>query len=455
MSLSVRQRILWGNAAFASLALLLFTLAVRFLTAKLLHSALDRTLFDQALPLAQPLAAAPPPLRPGGQRLPVPLPFSPDTVTLIAPRRLPVRQDGPLPLSQSSFERAIQGELVYADEEVEGWPVRILSMPVRADDGSIIAVIQTGARLTSLAIALRGVDQALLLLSPMALLICLSGAALLTHRALAPVRALTDAAEQLAATDLTHRLPEPGGDDELDRQAKVLNRMLARLEASFTRQKRFTADASHELRTPLAVIKATTSLLLESELSASQRQALTGADEAADRAAHLVSDLLLLARTENGTLRVARQEVLLSDPLQCALTDARALHEGLAAPVLLNIPENLHVHTDPQLLVRLLSNLLSNALRHTTAEGKVVVEAALGTSTLILTITDTGEGIAPEHLEKLGQPFYRPDTARARTHGGAGLGLSLCQGIVTALQGELRVESKLAHGTRVTLTLPL
>ena len=451
MSLSVRQKILWGNAAFVALALLFFALAVRILTAKLLHSALDRTLFDQALPLAQPMAADPPPVHPGGPALPVPLPFSPDTVTLIAPRRLPVRQDGPLPLSQSSFEKAIQGELVYADEEVEGWPVRVLSMPVRADDGSIIAVIQTGARLTSLAIALRGVDQALLLLSPMALLICLSGASLLTHRALAPVRALTEAAEQLAATDLTRRLPEPGGDDELDRQAKVLNQMLSRLEASFTRQKRFTADASHELRTPLAVIKATTSLLLESELSAPQRQALTGADEAADRAARLVSDLLLLARTENGTLRVARQEVLLSEPLACAITDARALHEGLAAPVLLDIPENLHVHTDPQLLVR----LLSNALRHTPAEGKVVVEVALGASTLTLTVTDTGEGIAPGHLEKIGQPFYRPDTARARTHGGAGLGLSLCQGIVTALQGELKVESQLAQGTRVTLIFPL
>ena len=108
--------------------------------------------------------------------------------------------------------------------------------------------------------------------------------------------------------------------------------------------------------------------------------------------------------------------------------------------------------TDPKLLHRVVVNLVSNALRHTSAEGKVTIGATL-TDSLVLTITDTGEGIALEHLERLGEPFYRPDASRAREQGSVGLGLALCKEIVNTLGGTLTIQSTLGVGTTVTVTL--
>lgn len=98
-------------------------------------------------------------------------------------------------------------------------------------------------------------------------------------------------------------------------------------------------------------------------------------------------------------------------------------------------------------------NLVSNALRHTPAVGKITVAATLGES-LVLTVTDTGEGIAPEHLERLGEPFYRPDASRAREQGGVGLGLALCKEIAVTLGGTLTIASTVGVGTTVTVILP-
>jgi two-component system sensor histidine kinase BaeS len=132
---------------------------------------------------------------------------------------------------------------------------------------------------------------------------------------------------------------------------------------------------------------------------------------------------------------------------------AETLSAVVPAPATLEISPTLNFTTDRDLLLRLVSNLVSNALRHTPPEGKVVVHATRNGDILTLTVTDTGIGIAPEHLEKLGQPFDRPDTARTRDDGGIGLGLSLCHAIADALGGTLTLQSELGKGTTATVTL--
>ncbi|MBC7805570.1 MAG: HAMP domain-containing histidine kinase [Akkermansiaceae bacterium] len=302
---------------------------------------------------------------------------------------------------------------------------------------------------------MREIDSALYsLLLPLALVAAVIGA-VLTEMALAPIRQLARVVGTIEPTDLSARLPEPGGNDAFDRLAKLMNALLGRLEGAFARQRRFTGAASHELRTPLAVIKSATSLLLENpeSLTPLQHRALDRADQSADRANRLVTDLLTLARTENDSLPLRLASLDVAEIVRETISEAKTVHGDTTVPVVCDIAEETVLSTDPDHFRRLLQNLLSNALRHTT-RGQITVAATISPGLFHLTVRDTGEGIAPEALSRLGEPFYRRDVSRAREQGGAGLGLSLCNGIVAALNGTINIESILDQGTIVTVTLP-
>jgi two-component system OmpR family sensor kinase len=283
------------------------------------------------------------------------------------------------------------------------------------------------------------------------------------------------AAETMDTADASGRLP--GGDaegDEFERLTAVLNGMLARIETSFERQRRFAADASHELRTPLATIKAHPSLALEdggADLSAAEAvTALRSIDRAADRAERLVRDLLLLVRV--GALPVRPESVRLSDALDEAARAATAAASAAArlrasggpknraastdlAALRLDVPDDLVLFTDRDHLLRLVGNLTENALRYTPADRSITIIARpLPGGGATVAVADTGDGIAPEHLARLGEPFYRPDASRDRKSGGTGLGLAIGKGLAAALGGTLTLESRVGVGTTATVTLP-
>ncbi len=294
---------------------------------------------------------------------------------------------------------------------------------------------------------LNRLSRTLLTLIPIALVLAGAGGVFLTGRALAPVRETTEAAGRIGIDDLSERLPVRGK-DEFARLAETFNGMLGRLEASFERQKRFVADASHELKTPLTVIKANSSLALtDPDLTADYRETLVEIDRAADRTSRIVQDLLLLARTDHAQLPLQEAEVPLIQLFAEAIQEAQRLHPHGASVTVEVARESLW--GDAHLLHRVLLNLLDNALRHTPVEGTVSV-CALPSG---FVVTDTGEGIAPEHLEHLGERFYRVDSARARTGGGTGLGLAISHSIVAAHGGTLQIASDAGKGTTVTVTL--
>lgn len=369
---------------------------------------------------------------------------------LLLPRRIPLEPRADIPEHPNPWSIAGMQAVRTAQEDIRndtgenGELLRVFS--VRLPE----SVLQTASQLDSTEAALRDIKDALYsLLIPLSLVSFVLGA-LLTEVVLAPVRRIAQAAAAIAPDNLAARLPAPGGGDTFDRLVGSLNAMLTRLEEAFDRQKRFTADASHELRTPLAVIKAATSFLLEDDqLTASQRRTLKRADTTTDRANRLVSDLLLLARMENGSLRVTPKEMALAPLLADVVADAEATIDTPHAPVTLAIPETARLTTDPDLLRRLVGNLLSNALRHTPETGSVMIRWQDG----ILTVTDTGEGIPTEALSRIGEPFYRPDSARARSAGGAGLGLAICKEIAHALGSQLEIQSEQGKGTTVSLPL--
>jgi heavy metal sensor kinase len=355
------------------------------------------------------------------------------------------------------FRESLEGKKIFTTLESEE-PRRIYSMSL-VKDNRIIGVVQADHPLTEMRSLLKGLTRTLIMLIPLALLAAAMGGAFLTGRALRPVRDISQAAEEIGAEDLSKRLPTTGG-DEFAGLASNFNKMFDRLqfafqnlESAFERQRRFTADASHELRTPLTTIKANTSLALFGERTpAEYRKALQSADRAADSMNRIVQDLLFLARSDSGQLGLNLYPILVEEVLQRSIGDVSALSSQV--PVHLQVADpNLKVAGDFHYLVRLFDNLLTNALRHTT-EGSIVVSARQDRSQVVIQVTDTGEGIAPEHLSHLGERFYRVDAARSRSQGGFGLGLAICKSVVQEHGGEMEFESELGKGTTVTVTLP-
>ncbi len=356
----------------------------------------------------------------------------------------------------NTFPAAARGQTVYSTVRFENQPLRVLSVPLRRG-GRLFGVAQLARPLADEYAEVRGVTRALLTLIPLALLIAGAGGAFLTGRALRPVRQITQAAGRIGASDLSDRL-SVAGDDEFAELAATFNGMLGRLEEAFGRltqayeqQRRFTADASHEMRTPLTVIKAQTSLALLEPRAEEDRQTLEAIDAAADRTIRLVQDLLLLARSDAGQMRLS----LAPCPLPDILEQARAAVVGPSAPISLEMPRPAPmVCGNADALARLFGNLLTNAARHTPHAGQITVRVEDGGPQVSVRVCDTGEGIAPEHLPHLGERFYRVDTARSEESGGSGLGLAICRSIAEAHGGTLTLESGVGSGTVVTVTLP-
>jgi signal transduction histidine kinase len=363
------------------------------------------------------------------------------------------------PWDAEALARALHGETLHTTVLIAGEPVRILSTCGYNPMGTS-GVIQKGYALKELYRLLATLDLALLLLIPVGL-----GAAgwlgtALTNQVLRRVHHMTQAAADFGAADFSRRLPV-SGNDEFAALAQTFNNLLGGLDRVFQdqqqalqRQQRFIADASHELKTPLTVIRGRASLAQgRTSTDLKSRHAFHEIDTAAISMSRLVQDLLLLARSDED--RMAQDLGLLS--VRALLESARdqaACEER--APMFIEVDgESLSVRGNETELVRLFRNLLDNAVRYTPPNGTIQVRARSLGDQVVVTVTDTGVGIAPEHLPHLGERFYRVDASRTRPTGGTGLGLSICREVVQAHHGTMSFQSAPGIGTTVTVTLPL
>ena len=493
---SVRTQLVWWNIAALALLLGAFGGVVRYLVGSTILLSVDRELDQRSRPQGEghPFWGPPPGQRPprdgegpprngegpprdgeGPQRNgagPPPEDFPrrnrrqvwadtnpnhPRFFDLSGHSHNPFGQNEPL-WDPAAFARAkTTGQMVYSIVEADGQPVRVLSRPFLLH-GVVEGVIQVPYPLADVQRALRGLDRALLTLLPVALLCAGVGGALLTDRVLKRVRRLTQAAEGIGAGDLSERLPS-SGQDEFSELAETFNGLLGRLETAFAKQqrlivqqRRFTADASHELKTPLTIIQGNTSLALHGQPGAEEyKRSMQEIGAAAETMSRLVRDLILLAHSDAGRLGRQRIELLLREVLERAVSRV----PRPSAPICLTLgDEALSVPGNEEELVRLFTNLLTNAAHHTPCDGKITLSARREGTQAVITVADTGDGIAPEHLPHLGERFYRVDSARSRTDGGTGLGLSICLGIVEAHDGEMTFASTLGEGTTVTVRLP-
>jgi heavy metal sensor kinase len=233
--------------------------------------------------------------------------------------------------------------------------------------------------------------------------------------------------------------------------------MLERLEDSFRRQRRFTADASHELRTPLTAIKGQVEVALERDRDAeSYREVLRSVNADTDRMIRLVGSLLTLARADAGQVALHREDVELGGVVRNALDHVRPEAERAGVSLTLDGVRHVRVKVDTDLVLQLVLNLLDNAVKYTgDGKGLVAVSWREAGSFAELSVTDNGPGIPAEHLPRIFDRFYRVDKARSRADGGAGLGLSISRWIAEAHGGAIRVESVEGEGSRFTVSLPL
>ncbi len=257
----------------------------------------------------------------------------------------------------------------------------------------------------------------------------------MASRAIAPIAAISDTAEKIATGDLSQRIPAATSDDELGKLASVLNSTFARLDAAFTQQARFTADAAHELRTPVtAVLMHAQNGLATSPLTDEQREAFDACARAAQRMKRLIDSLLELARLDAGQERMKHEPLDLAD----VASDCIDLVQALADARQITLEHHLDpatCHGDAMRLGQVVTNLLTNAIEHTRDRITITTQRQNGHALLI--ITDNGPGIPEEHLPHLFDRFYRAEASRTRSTDHSGLGLAISKAIVDAHGGTL------------------
>jgi heavy metal sensor kinase len=288
------------------------------------------------------------------------------------------------------------------------------------------------------------------------LVVGLAGSWLLAQRVTRPIDTISATAMAISASDLSRRIDIATTKSELGQLAHVLNTTFARLEAAFAQQTRFTADASHELRTPVSVILTQTELALAKERPAAEyREALEACCRAARRMKTLVDGLLTLARIDAGELHLHPDTFDLRRTVEECVALLTPLAEEHGVTFQLDL-QPVQFVGDADRLAQVVTNLLSNAINYNREQGRVQVTLARDERThdVVLTVADTGMGIAPEDLEGIFARFYRVDKARSRLFGGSGLGLPICQHIVEAHGGSITCHSVMHTGTTFVVRLP-
>jgi heavy metal sensor kinase len=339
-----------------------------------------------------------------------------------------------------------------------GVPYLIRSSYMLNEDGDRKFYVAIGESLAPDRKLLRSFNWLSLTLIPTVMILGIAAGWLVAGRSLKPVMDIAAAAKRISGSNLSMRIPERTAKDELEYLIETFNDMISRLEQSFIQVRQFSTDVSHELRTPITIIRGQLEVALFTAQTAEQyRDAIVMALGDVERLSQIVRALLLLSQAETG------QVVLQLQPLDLRET-ARNITEQFEIPA-----EGADIHIsfeaadgtcrgefDRVQIERMLSNLISNAVKFTPPGGEIHVSVAPKGDQAEIIVSDTGQGIAPEHLPHIFDRFYRVrgKEDQASPEKGLGLGLSFVNWIVKAHQGTVDVKSTRGKGTAFTVCLP-
>jgi signal transduction histidine kinase len=301
--------------------------------------------------------------------------------------------------------------------------------------------------LRTLAWSLGGVSVALWVVAGL-------GSRWVCRRALAPVARMTDSAKEITAADLGVRLPVPAARDELHDLAGTFNDLLARLQDSFERQRRFTGEASHQLRTPLTAMLGQMEVALRRDRDPDEyRRTLTTAVAQAGRLRQIVESLLFLARAD------ADAELPGLEVIDLAAWAGEYLaghpHDRVADVRLAAPPFGVPVKAQPAMLAQVVGNLIDNACKYSDPGTPVTVSVAVEGGVAVLAVEDAGHGIEVAEVGRIFEPFFRSTEVRRRGVGGVGLGLAVVARIVRSFGGRIDVRSEPGRGSRFAVSFPL
>ncbi|MFN3392365.1 MAG: sensor histidine kinase [Meiothermus ruber] len=270
-----------------------------------------------------------------------------------------------------------------------------------------------------------------------------------------PIEAISAAASSLAQGKLSVRIPAPRGEDEIARLARNFNRMAEALEKLEAERRAMIADIAHELRTPLTVMQGRLEAIQDGVVPLEMGE-IDRLHQQARLLSRLVEDLRTLSLADAGRLNLALQPLNLAELARRMAAAFGAALEAKQVALELRLPEGpVPVRADPDRLAQVIGNLLTNALEHTPAGGRIALEVAKDTTHAHLRVLDSGPGIPAEALNKVFDRFYRAEASRSRATGGSGLGLSIVKALVELHKGTVAAHNRPEGGALFEVRLPL
>ncbi|MEL7936415.1 heavy metal sensor histidine kinase [Pseudomonas delhiensis] len=375
------------------------------------------------------------------------------SLTLLAPRpgQAPLLDTGP-PLRRASLDRLLPGAGLgyHAWADAGGQRLLTASSVVRLANGASVRVLLTLERSNDDAL-LGAFRRSVLAGVPFLLLLVGLGAWYAVQRGLSPLRRFRRVAANISTEDLSHRIPVEKLPLELGEVAQALNVMLHRLDQGVQQLTQFSDDLAHELRSPIGNLMGKAQVTLSRERPAEEYKAvLASGIEELERLSRIVSDMLFLAQVNQA--QVPFERLSLGD--EATRVAELFLYAAEDKRVDIELSGDAWVTGERLMVQRAISNLLSNAIRHTPEGSRVRIDIESGMEGATLSVANPGPGIAPQHLPRLFERFYRADGGRSRAEGGTGLGLAIVRSIMSLHRGSVAVDSRPEGPTCFHLRFP-
>jgi signal transduction histidine kinase len=275
----------------------------------------------------------------------------------------------------------------------------------------------------------------------------------MARQAVSGVEAVTRTARMISGGNLEERVPVKGRGDEIDQLALTFNQMLDRIQSLLTEIKEMTDHLAHDLRSPLTRIRGHAEVTLTTANSLKEYKAMAASTvEECDRLLDMINTLLLISKTESGVDTLSFEEIDLTALMQDACELFLPTAEDKGVTLRCDVPERSLLAGDTRKIQRMLANFLDNAIKYTPSEGSVIVSLEEKGEDLVISVKDTGIGVAPSDLPRIFERFYRSDQSRSQV--GIGLGLSLARAIARAHGGDLTATSLPNQGSVFKVTIP-
>ncbi|MEO8533051.1 MAG: HAMP domain-containing sensor histidine kinase [Flavobacterium sp.] len=330
--------------------------------------------------------------------------------------------------------------------------IRQVQVPLLVKSKNIGYLI-IGMSLTNSRMVLNNLFDIMCLAFPVILLSLFFIARFFAGRSIKPINAITYTSEIITKDNLKIRIPLPKTKDELYTLSKTINNLLNRIEDAVEREKQFTSDASHELRTPLTVIKGTLEVLIRKPRDNKEyEEKINFCIAEVDHLNMLVDQLLLMARFENKKADLKYESVYLNALILDVLTLHADKITNKNVKVHFDAKQDYFINSDNYLVITILRNIISNAVKYTNSEGEVSISLFSQNGKTICKISDNGIGIAKEDIQAIANPFFRSNSSHHPEIKGTGLGLSIVKRLSELLNISFEIESKLGEGTIVFLS---